>query len=64
LWSFYSRENIFTKKFINNDRFNHPPLNPLPSREEKITPPYTSPYLRGGGVGLIPLSSWEKEVRI
>jgi hypothetical protein len=31
----------------------HPLLYPLPSREGKITPPYSSPYLRGGGVGLI-----------
>jgi len=44
LWSFYARENIFTKKFINKDRFNHPPINPLPSREEKATPPFSSPY--------------------
>jgi len=30
----------------------HPPLYPLPSREGRITPPYSSPYLRGGMVGL------------
>jgi hypothetical protein len=38
----------------------HPPLYPLPSREEKVTPP-TSPYLRGGQVGLMfPLPLWER----
>jgi hypothetical protein len=31
----------------------HPPLYPLPSREGKVTSPYSSPYLRGGGVGLV-----------
>jgi len=45
--------------------FFHPPLYPLlyecrPSREGKITPP-TSPYLRGGQVGLVfPLPLWER----
>jgi hypothetical protein len=32
----------------------HPPLYPLPSREGAITPPRSSPYLRGGWWGYIP----------
>jgi hypothetical protein len=32
----------------------HPPLYPLPSREERITSPYSSSYLRGSRVGLLP----------
>jgi len=36
----------------------HPPLYPLPSREGKVTPLHSSPYLRGGWVGLIPLPLW------
>jgi hypothetical protein len=39
----------------------HPPLYPLPSREGTITPPHSSPYLRGGWVGgTFPLPLWER----
>jgi hypothetical protein len=46
----------FTKGYGNTS----PSPYPLPSREGKITLPHSSPYLRGGWVGLIPLPLWER----